>query len=88
MLRRVIAIKNVGRFRNSVSTPNPTLARHTLIFAGNSFGKTTFCAVMRSVQNGDTALVIGRRTLGAADAQEIDLLFADGIRRLQNGAWS
>ena len=43
MLRRVIAIKNVGRFRNSAATPNPQLAKHTLIFGPNSYGKTTFC---------------------------------------------
>jgi wobble nucleotide-excising tRNase len=88
MLRRVIAIKNVGRFRNSAATPNPALAKHTFIFAGNGFGKTTLCTVMRSVQSGDAAPVHGRRTLGATTAPEIDLLFADGTRRLQNGSWS
>jgi wobble nucleotide-excising tRNase len=88
MLRRVIAIKNVGRFRNSAATPNPALAKHTFIFAGNGFGKTTLCTVMRSVQSGDAAPVHGRRTLGATNAPEIDLLFADGNRRLQNGSWS
>ena len=41
MLRRVIAIKNVGRFRNSAHAPNPALAKHTFVFAGNGFGKTT-----------------------------------------------
>jgi wobble nucleotide-excising tRNase len=88
MLRRVIAIKNVGRFRNSAATPNPALGKHTFVFAGNGFGKTTLCTVMRSVQSGDAAPVHGRRTLGATDAPEIDLLFADGNRRLQNGSWS
>ena len=88
MLQRVIAIKNVGRFRNSAATPNPPFAKHTLVFAPNGYGKTTFCTVMRSVQSGDAAPVIGRRTLGAGAAPEIDLLFADGNRRLQDGAWS
>ena len=88
MLQRVIAIKNVGRFRNSAATPNPRFAKHTLVFAANAYGKTTFCTVMRSVQSGDAAPVIGRRTLGAGAAPVIDLLFADGNHRLQNGAWS
>ena len=88
MLQRVIAIKNVGRFRNSAATPNPPFAKHTLVFAPNGYGKTTFCTVMRSVQSGDAAPVIGRRTLGAGAAPEIDLLFADANRRLQDGAWS
>jgi wobble nucleotide-excising tRNase len=88
MLRRIISIKNVGRFRNSAATPNPALAKHTLIFGGNGYGKTTFCTIMRSVQGGDAAPVQGRKTLRAIGAPEIDLLFADGNRRLQNGTWS
>src|SRR5260370_38768237 len=88
MLRRVIAIKNGGRFRNSAATPNPGFAKHTFIFGGNGFGKTTFCVVMRSVQSGDAAPMLRRQTLGSSHAPEIDLLFADGNRRLQNGTWS
>jgi wobble nucleotide-excising tRNase len=88
MLRRVIAIKNVGRFRNSAATPNPGFEKHTFIFAGNGFGKTTFSVVMRSAQSGDAAPVLGRQTLGSSHTPEIDLLFADGNRRLQNGTWS
>jgi wobble nucleotide-excising tRNase len=88
MLRRVIAIKNVGRFRNSADIPNPQLAKHTLIFAANAYGKTTFCTVMRSAQSEDATLVIGRRTLGTAAPPEIDLLFDDGNRRFRDGAWS
>jgi wobble nucleotide-excising tRNase len=88
MLRRVISIKNVGKFRNSAATPNPELTKHVLVFAANGYGKTTFCTVIRSVQSGDVAPVLGRRTLGAADDPHIDLLFADGNRRLKDGRWS
>ena len=88
MLRRVIAIKNVGRFRNSATTPTHTLAKYVVGFAGNGYGKTTLCAIARSVQSGDSAPVIGRQTLGTTDGPEVDLLFADGNRRLKNGEWS
>lgn len=88
MLRRIIAIKNVGRFRNSVATPNPALARRTLVFAPNAYGKTTFCTIMRSVQSGDGGIILGRKTLGSAAPPEIDLLFADGNRRFHSGGWS
>jgi len=88
MLRRVISIKNVGKFRNSATTPNPELTKHALVFGANGCGKTTLCAVVRSVQSGDVAPVVGRRTLGAADGPDIDLLFADGNRRLRDGQWS
>ena len=88
MLQRVISIRNVGRFRNSVAAPNPTFTKHTLLFGANSYGKTTLCAVLRSVQSGDATPILGRQTLGTQVAPDIHLLFADGNRRLQNGAWS
>ena len=70
MLRQVISIKNVGRFRNSAATPNPAFAKHTFIFGGNGFGKTTFSVVMWSAQSGDAAPVLGRQTLGSSQAPE------------------
>jgi wobble nucleotide-excising tRNase len=85
MLRRIISIKSVGRFRNSTAT---ALARRTLIFGGNGYGKTTFCTIMRSAQSGDGAIILGRQTLGATNPPEIDMLFSGGNRRFQNGTWS
>lgn len=67
MLRKIISVKNVGRFRNSAAAGNPELARHTLILGANGFGKTTLCAVLRSLQSGDPAHIQCRRTLGVAD---------------------
>lgn len=89
MLRRVIAIRNVGRFRSSAIIPNPEFARHTLIFAPNGYGKTTFCSILRSAQSGDPAPVLGRRTLGRGDpSSNVELLFATEQLRFQGGAWS
>jgi wobble nucleotide-excising tRNase len=88
MLQRVIAIKNIGRFRNSALTPNPLFAKHTLIFGANAYGKTTFCAVMRSLQSGDVNPILGRKTLGVAADPEVNLLFVQGNHRLENGVWS
>jgi wobble nucleotide-excising tRNase len=88
VLTRVISIKNVGRFRNSAHTPNPPLAKFTLIYGANGYGKTTLCSVLRSIESGDTAPLVGRKTLGSTTPQEIDLLFADGPKRLRGNAWS
>jgi len=88
MLTRVISIKNVGRFRNSAHTANPSLAKYTLIYGANGYGKTTLCSVLRSIESGDTAPLVGRKTLGSTTPQEIDLLFAEGSKRLRGNAWS
>jgi wobble nucleotide-excising tRNase len=88
MLRRIITIKNVGRFKNSTSVPNPELKRCTLLFGSNGYGKTTLCAILRSLQSGDGSHVGGRRSIGAQHSPEIDLLFSTGNRTFRNGQWN
>lgn len=88
MLRKIIAVRNVGRFRSSAAPGNPQLARHTLISGANGFGKTTLCAILRSLQSGDPAHVLGRTTLGVTEAPTIELLFPAGAVRFDNGQWT
>lgn len=88
VLKKIIAIKNVGRFKNSAAIRNPQLARLTLIAAANGYGKTTLCAVLRSLQSGDPAHVLGRKTLGVADAPNIEILLDGGQARFDGTAWN
>src|ERR1700684_3085429 len=61
MLQRIISIKNVGRFKNCVALGDVTFRRFTLIFAENARGKTTMCAILRSLFTNTPAFIIGRR---------------------------
>ena len=88
MLQKIIAIKNVGRFRNSTTHGNPELSPYTLISGANGFGKSTLCAILRSLKTGDPAHITGRRTLGVEDPPTIDLLFSGGQTRFDGAAWS
>ena len=88
MLKKIIAIKNVGRFRNSAASGNAQLAKHTLILGANGYGKTTICAVFRSLQSGDGTHVIGRKTLGGTEGPEIDLLFDGGNAKFKGQVWT
>ena len=74
MLKKVIGLKNVGRFRDSRSRVVPELLKYVFILGANGFGKTTLCAVLRSVQTGESKFVTGRHTLAARDLPEVDLL--------------
>jgi wobble nucleotide-excising tRNase len=87
MLKKIISVKNVGRFRNSAMTGNPQLAKHTYIVGANGYGKTTLCSVLRSLKTGDASHVMGRKSLGAADNPTIELLFDTGSIRF-DGAWT
>src|ERR1700693_573516 len=88
MLQRVISIKSIGRFRNCAALGDVTFRRFTLIYGENARGKTTLCAILRSLFANAPALIIGRATLGSLERPEVQLLMANGNVAFHNGAWS
>lgn len=88
MLRKFICIKNVGRFANCSAGGGVEMKHYTLVFAENGRGKTTLCAILRSLQSGDPAQVIGRKTLTATDAPHINIRTDTTNTIFNNGAWS
>ena len=88
MLQRIISIRNVGRFRSTSALGDVTFRRTTLIFGENGRGKTTLCAILRSLSTGSTDLVSGRATLGSNTAPEIQLLLSNGPANYRNSVWT
>src|SRR5579883_134785 len=88
MLQRVISIRNVGRFQSYSAAGDVTFRRYTLIFAENGRGKTTLCAILRSLSGNASAYILGRRTLGVAESPEVQILVGGGNATFRNGAWS
>lgn len=88
MLRKIISIKNVGRFLNYSAVGDVELKRYNLAFAENGRGKTTLCAILRSLQSGDASHVIGRNTLGLGGSPEIKILLQSGTATFSVGAWN
>ncbi len=87
-LRKIITIKNVGRFLNYSASGDVDLKRYNLIFAENGRGKTTLCAILRSLQSGDPAHIVGRTTLGGNDAPEINLRTDASNATFSRGVWN
>ncbi len=87
-LGKIVSIKNVGRFFDSAAAGDVAFRRYNLIFAENGRGKTTLCAILRSLQSGEPAYIIGRHTLGSPDPPQVRLLL-DGNRpaTFEDGAW-
>ena len=88
MLQKIIAIKNVGRFRNCAAAGDVNFRHLNLIFGENGRGKTTFCAILRSLFTNAPALVLGRATLGSTAPPEAQLLFSSGVITFRDGVWN
>jgi len=87
-LHQIKHIGSVGRFRAASASGDVTFKKFTLIFGENGRGKTTLCSILRSLQNNDPAIVLGRRTLGEDKDPHIVLTFADGSVLFKDGAWN
>ena len=87
-LKKIISIKNIGRFQKCFAADDVTFKAGTLVFAENGRGKTTLCAILRSLQWGEPAYILGRKTLGYPDEPEVEFLLETGPANFKNGAWS
>jgi wobble nucleotide-excising tRNase len=87
-LKKFLTIKRVGRFANSTASGNVELKRYSLIFAENGRGKTTLCAVLRSLQTGAAEHILGRATLGNTEPQEVSILLDGGTATFAAGSWN
>lgn len=88
MLQKVVHIKGVGRFKNCIAAGDVSLRRFSLVFAENGRGKTTLCAILRSLLTNNPALILGRRTLGSSERPDVHLMIDGTPVVFRNGAWS
>src|SRR6266478_8760679 len=87
MIRKILKIKNVGRFEDYTAKGKVELTTFTLIFAENSRGKTTTCDILRSLQVGDGGYITGRKRLGAKGDAEVEVLLESSTARFKAGNW-
>jgi wobble nucleotide-excising tRNase len=88
MLEKFISIKNVGRFRDCCPRGDVTFRKLTLIFAENGRGKTTLCAVLRSLQTGQPEFISERKTLGSNDRAFAQIRLSGNNFIFGNNAWA
>lgn len=88
MLKKVISIENVGKFRSCKARGDVELRRVNIIYAENGRGKTTICEVLRSLATGDGLRITGRATLGETGEPSVSLRTDAGNVEFHDGAWS
>jgi wobble nucleotide-excising tRNase len=88
MIEKFISIKNIGRFRDCSPHGDVTFRRLTLLFAENGRGKTTLCAILRSLRTGQHEFISARKTLGAHGPASVQIRLDGNTVSFSNGAWN
>lgn len=88
MIEKFISIKNIARFRDCIPRGDVTFRKLTLLFAENGRGKTTLCAILRSLATGQHGFISERKTLGASDPVAVQIRLGGNTVSFSNGAWS
>lgn len=88
MIEKVISIKNVGRFRDCSPRGDVSFRKLTLLFAENGRGKTTLCAILRSLKTGQPEFISERRTLGATDQTSVQIRLGRNNYSFGTSGWS
>lgn len=86
-IRKIIKLKNVGKFHTG-GISGGEYDKFTLVYAGNGRGKTTICAVLRSLKTGSATHIEDRHTLGESALPEAQLLLDTGVAVFANGKWN
>jgi len=88
MLEKFVSIKNIGRFRDCSPRGDVSFRKLTLLFAENGRGKTTLCAILRSLQTGQLEFISERRTLGATDPASVQIRLGGSTHTFGTNGWS
>ena len=68
-ITRIKQINNIGTYKNS-GNERINLKPFTFIYAANTYGKTTFCDIMRSLKTNDISYINNRRRIGIKDSEK------------------
>jgi len=88
MLEKFVSIQNIGRFCDCKFKGDLTLNKLTLLHGENGRGKTTLCAVLRSLQTNQPQLVLERQTLGNTNQPSVHIRLDGNNFQFSNGTWS
>lgn len=87
MIKKIINIKNTGKFRSFVAKSDVLFNRMNIVYSENGRGKTTLSTVFRSLNEQNPELVIGRKTLGGIGEQSLEILSDSNKHQFKNNTW-
>lgn len=87
MIEKFISIKNIGRFRDCSPRGDVTFRKLNLLFAENGRGKTTLCAILRSLQSGQPEFILERKTLGTSEPPSVQIRIGGNNLTFGTNGW-
>lgn len=88
LVKKIVSVKNAGRLKEYSATGDVEFKKFTLIYGENGRGKTTLCAIFRSLQSGDSSHIIGRTTLGVVGVPSVHIQLENGHTQFHDLTWS
>lgn len=85
-IKKITQIRHVGKFKQA-GIRGGEYNKYTLMYGGNGRGKSTLCAIIRSLQQNDPQIITKRRTFKVTKAQEVQLLLDTGPVNFNGTAW-
>lgn len=87
MIKKIVKINNTGKFRSFSSKGDILFNKMNLIYSENGRGKTTLSHILRSLNDQNNDLIVGRKTLGSNDEQNIEILTDKGMVKFKGNKW-
>ena len=84
----LVYIQNVGRFESVRGNTDTGFRPLSLIYSENGRGKTTICAMLRSLTSGDPTAILERRRLSATTECKIVVSIASSTVSFDGRGWS
>ncbi len=92
MIKKIIRIKNVGKFEDFFAQGNVSLNKVNIFYGENSMGKTTLTSIIRSLLTNDSNLILERKTYGKNEDPYVEILYAEEqkkqIYKFQDKKWN
>lgn len=86
-IKKITKIKHVGKFKQA-GIRGGEYKKYTMMYGGNGRGKSTLCAILRSLQQNDPQIIRKRRTFKVTTPQEVQLLLDTGAVNFNSSGWS
>ncbi len=87
-IKKIISRKNAGRIKNYSAKGDVELKKVNLYYGENGRGKTTLCAILRSLLDGEPDHLIGRTTLGTGGIPSIQIQTDTGQIHFRDLTWT